>query len=125
MRNVGVFLVARTLVVLGPVRLPVPETHPAEVVLAVKALHMIAAPVLLDADVTLGAVLRVRADVVGRFAIVRTLRQPFADDLAVGWGVVVGTAPETERRLAHAADGLLRANVLAAYNCLKARGKQC
>ena len=50
--NVGVFLVAGALVVLGSVSLPVPQAHPAEVVLAVEALHVIASPVFLYADVT-------------------------------------------------------------------------
>lgn len=117
-RNIWIFLVARTLVVLGTVSLPVTETHPAKVVLAVEALHMIAAPVLLDADVTLGTVLRVRTDVVRRLAIVRTLGQPLADDLTVRWRMIVGTAPEAEARFAHLAGRLLRANVLAADNDL-------
>lgn len=36
---------------------PIPEAHPAELVLAVEALHVVAPPVLFDANVTLGAVL--------------------------------------------------------------------
>jgi hypothetical protein len=43
----------RALVVLRPMRLPVPKAHPAEVVLAVVALHVVAAAVLLDADAAL------------------------------------------------------------------------
>ena len=35
--------------------LPVAEAHPAEVVLAVEALHVVAAAVLLDADAALRA----------------------------------------------------------------------
>ena len=55
---------------------PVSKTHPAEVMFAVKALHVIAAAVLLDTDIALGAVLRVRRDVVRCLAVVRALRQP-------------------------------------------------
>jgi hypothetical protein len=36
---------------------PVAKAHPAELVLAVEALHVVAAPVLLDADVAFRAVL--------------------------------------------------------------------
>lgn len=70
--NVRIFLVPRTFVVLRPMRLPIAKAHPAEVVFAVKALHMITAAVLFDANVTLGTVLRVSTDVVGRFAVVGT-----------------------------------------------------
>lgn len=114
MRNVRVFLVPRALVVLGTVRLPVPQAHPAKVVLTVEALHVVAAAVLLDADVTLWTVLGVGADVVGRFAVVGALCQPLADDLAIGGRVVVHSAPEAERRRAHLARRLLRADVRAA-----------
>ena len=55
---------------------PVTKTHPAEVVLTVEALHVVAASVLLNADVTLGAVLGVSRDVVGSLAVVSALRQP-------------------------------------------------
>ena len=46
--------VPRALVVFRPVSPPVAETHPAEVVLAVIALHVVATPVLLDANVAFG-----------------------------------------------------------------------
>jgi hypothetical protein len=36
---------------------PVTKAHPAELVLAVEALHVVTAPVLLDADVAFRAVL--------------------------------------------------------------------
>ena len=55
---------------------PVTKTHPAEVVLTVEALHVVAASVLLNADVTLGAVLGVSRDVVGSLAVVSALCQP-------------------------------------------------
>ena len=38
---------------------PVAQTHPTEVVFAVKALHVVAASILLNADVALGTVLGV------------------------------------------------------------------
>ena len=37
---------------------PVAETHPAEVVFAVEALHVVTASVLLNADIALGTVLQ-------------------------------------------------------------------
>ena len=55
---------------------PVAETHPAEVVFAVEALHVIAAPVLLNANVALGAILGVGRDIVGSLAIISALGQP-------------------------------------------------
>lgn len=56
-RDVGVFPVARALIVLGAVVPPLAEAHPAEVMAAGVALHVVAAAVLLDADLTGGAVL--------------------------------------------------------------------
>lgn len=116
--NVGVFLVAGALVVLGSVSLPVPQAHPAEVVLAMVALHVVAAAVLLDADIALGAlqkviilqtksiepqecdthVFRVSGNVVCRLAVVRALCQPEADRITVCGGVVVATTLETEKK---------------------------
>ena len=58
---------------------PVSQTHPAEVVFTVEALHVVAAAVLLDADVALGAVLGVGGDVVGSFTVVSTLGQPASE----------------------------------------------
>ena len=65
---------------------PVAETHPAEVVFAVEALHVVTASVLLNADIALGTVLGVGRDVVRSLAVVRTLGQPPLDGLAVGVG---------------------------------------
>ena len=62
---------------------PVPQTHPAEVVLAVIALHVVTAAILLDADIALGTVLGVGRDVVRSLAVVRTLGQPPPDSLTV------------------------------------------
>lgn len=70
--NVGIFLVARTFVIFRSMGLPISKAHPAKVVLTVEALHMITATVLFDANVTLGTVLRMGTDVVGRFTIVGT-----------------------------------------------------
>lgn len=110
--NVWILFVARTLVVLGAVRLPVAHAHPAKVVLAVEALHVIAAAVLLNADVALRTVFSVRTDVVGRFAVVRALGQPALDHLTVGRRMVVGAALEAERGIARSADRLLRRDVV-------------
>jgi hypothetical protein len=52
---VWIVLVAGALIVLGAVRLPVPKAHPAEVVLTTVALHVVAAAVLLDANMALWA----------------------------------------------------------------------
>ena len=75
---------------------PVSQTHPAEVVFTVEALHVVAAAVLLDADVALGAVLGMSGDVVGSLAVVSTLGQPSPDCLAVRGGVVGVGALEAE-----------------------------
>lgn len=56
--QVGVLLITAALIILGAVRLPVAETHPAEVVATRAALHVVAAAVLLYADLTFRAVLR-------------------------------------------------------------------
>lgn len=53
--NVRVLFIPRTLVVLGAVSLPAAEAHPAKVVFAVIALHVVAASVLLDTNVTFRA----------------------------------------------------------------------
>lgn len=74
MGDIRIFFIPRAFVVLRTMCLPISEAHPAKVVLAVEALHVITATVLLDADVTLGTILRVSAYVIGRFAIVRTFR---------------------------------------------------
>ena len=53
--DVGVFLVPRTFVIFGAMGLPMPQTHPAKVVLAVITLHMVTTTVLLDANITFWA----------------------------------------------------------------------
>lgn len=75
---------------------------------------MVAAAVLLDADVALRAVFGVCADVVGRFAVVRAFRQPPLDRGAVCGRVVVVAAHKAERKAAAAADDPLRTPVRAA-----------
>lgn len=74
--DVWVFFVAGAFIVFGAVGFPVAQAHPAEVVFAVVALHVVAAAVLLDTDVAFGAVFGVGADVVGCFAVVGTFLQP-------------------------------------------------
>lgn len=51
--NVRILFVARALVVFRSVALPVPKTHPAKVVFAVVALHMVTSSILLNANMTL------------------------------------------------------------------------
>lgn len=116
--DIRVLLVARALVVLAAVRLPVAHAHPAEVVLAVEALHVIAAAVLLDANVTLWTVLGVRTDVVGRLAVVRALGQPAPDHPAIGRRMIVGAALVAERRVTCAARRLLGRGVRGLYDRL-------
>ena len=62
---------------------PVPQAHPAEVMLAVVTLHVIATTVLLDANIALGAVLGVGRDIVRCLGVISALRQPSPDSLAV------------------------------------------
>ena len=95
---------------------PVPETHPAEVVLAVEALHVVAAPVLLNADVALGTIFSVSGDVVGSLAVVSALVEPLSDCLAISGGVVRVGALETELGLAGDADDLLGHAVLGLHH---------
>lgn len=96
MGDVWILPISRALVVFGTVRLPIAQAHPAEVVLARVALHVVAATVLLDANVALGTVFGVGAYVVCRLAVVRTFRQPLLDHVAVSRSVVFHAAPEGE-----------------------------
>lgn len=105
--NIWVFLVPGTLVVLRPVSSPVTQAHPTEVMLAVVALHVITTTVLLDTNITLGAVPGVGRDVVRCLGVVSTLRQPPANSLAVRWSVVTVSALEAESGLAGRAHAVL------------------
>lgn len=64
---------------------------------ATEALHMIAAAILLDANMAFRAILCVCANVVGRFTVVGTFGQPLFDDLTFGGRVIIVAAFETER----------------------------
>merc|ERR1719337_373422 len=64
---------ARRRAVLGPVA----HAHPAELVLALRAGHVVAALVLLDARLALRAALRVGQDPVRRLAFILALLGPF------------------------------------------------
>ena len=57
-RNVRILLVTRATVVLGAMSLPVAKTHPAEIVLAAIALHMVAASIFLYTNLALGTHLK-------------------------------------------------------------------
>ena len=50
--NVWVFFVSGAFVIFGTMSFPVSQTHPAEIVFTVITLHVIAAPVLLNTNVT-------------------------------------------------------------------------
>lgn len=78
-----------TVVPAAAVRLPRPETDPAEVGLAVLVLadHVVAAAVLLDGHVALRALLRVRRDPVGRLRVVVAFLQKHNFFLA-SWAVL-------------------------------------
>ena len=62
---------------------PVPQTHPAEVVLAVVALHVVTTSILLDTNITLGTVLGVRRYVVRCLRVVCTFREPSSDSFTI------------------------------------------
>ena len=64
---------------------PGAKADPAEVSLAalVLALHVVAAPVLLDGGAALGTLLRVRRQPIARLAVILTLLQPLLDQDAV------------------------------------------
>ena len=86
--------------------LPGPEADPAEVRLAglVLADHVIAAAVLLDGGLALGALLGVGVDPVGRLGVVVALLDPLADERAPHRVVPVLAAGEAERVAALALD---------------------
>ena len=52
--NIGIFLVTRAAVILGAMGLPVAQTHPAEIVFASIALHMVTASIFLYTNLALG-----------------------------------------------------------------------
>ena len=54
MSNVWIFFISRAFVVFRAVCFPVSEAHPAEIMFAIIALHVIAATILLYADVAFG-----------------------------------------------------------------------
>lgn len=74
--NVGILLVPRTFVILGTVRLPVAQTHPTKIMFTIKALHVIAAAIFLNTNMTFRTVFGICTDVIGRFAVVSTFGQP-------------------------------------------------
>jgi len=96
MRNVWILLVSRTFVILRSVRFPVSKTHPAKVVLTVVTLHMIAAAVFLNADVTPWAVFGVRRNVVCSFTVIRTLCEPAFNGFAVSGRMILAATLEAE-----------------------------
>merc|ERR1719454_1925083 len=84
--------------VLGPVA----HAHPAELVLALGAGHVVAALVLLDARLALRAALRVGQDPVRRLALVLALLGPFGQRRAAGRLVGLLAAADAEGRAAAA-----------------------
>jgi hypothetical protein len=86
-------------------RLPIAQAHPTKVVFTIITLHMIATAILLDTNVAFGTIFCVRRNIVGRFAIVRALGQPFLYHMTVGGGVVVGATAEAKCRFAVVANG--------------------
>uniref|UniRef100_A0A8D8T8B4 Uncharacterized protein n=1 Tax=Cacopsylla melanoneura TaxID=428564 RepID=A0A8D8T8B4_9HEMI len=94
-------------VVFGTVLFPITKAHPAELMLAMIALHVVTAPVLFNTNVTLGTVFGVRGNVVGRFAVVSTLGEPLLDDDTVRGGVILDTTLEAEAGRTAATSGSL------------------
>lgn len=115
---IRILLVAGALVVLGAVILPVTQTHPAEIVFTVVALHMIAAAILLDADIAFGAIFSVCAYIISSLAVVSAFSQPLPYYLAIGRGVVVGATFKAKRRIACFAGGFFGRQVSSAYDNL-------
>lgn len=74
--------------------------------------HMIAATVLLNANVALRAVLCVCWDIIGSLAVVGAFREPLFDGDAIGWSVIIVSTSEAERGLAHLARSLLSSQIL-------------
>ena len=98
--------------------LPIAQAHPAEIVFAIEALHVIASTVLLNANVAFGAVFGVGTNIVGRFAVVRTFGQPFLDDLAVCGRMIVHAAFKTKCCMAGSAGGTFRADFASSHQML-------
>lgn len=61
---IGIFLISGTFVVLRTVRFPITQTHPAKVMLTIRAGQMIATSVLLNINVTFGTILRMGAYII-------------------------------------------------------------
>mmetsp|Transcript_59162 Transcript_59162/g.121219 ORF Transcript_59162/g.121219 Transcript_59162/m.121219 type:complete len:272 (+) Transcript_59162:448-1263(+) len=73
-----------------------PEAHPAEVEVALPAVHVVASAVLVDGHLALGAVLRVRLQPIARLAVVHALFAPHLDIAALRRGVWLVHAAEAE-----------------------------
>lgn len=82
----------------------------------IETLHVIAATVFLNANVTLRAVFGVGTNVIGRFTVVRTFGQPTFDDLTIGGGMIVGAAFKTKCRMAFGANDFFRGKIFALNN---------
>mmetsp|Transcript_22414 Transcript_22414/g.66450 ORF Transcript_22414/g.66450 Transcript_22414/m.66450 type:complete len:578 (+) Transcript_22414:252-1985(+) len=103
----GVELVAAVVAPrVGPVIGPVPHADPAELVLALLAVHVVAPLVLLDPTGTLGARLGVGQYPVGRLRLVPALLVPADEVAARDGGVRLLPAPEAERCRAGVALGV-------------------
>jgi hypothetical protein len=83
---------------------PGAHADPAELLLAELAGHVVAALVLLDARVAVGALLGVGEDPVGGLRLRHALRQPLAQLQAADGAVRLLAALEAERVVAAAAD---------------------
>jgi hypothetical protein len=84
-----------------------PETHahPAELMLALPAGHVVTAPVLLNGRLALGAFLGVGRYPIGSLRIVLAFLEPLFDEGTWCWEMVVQAAPKTEVVLALTVDG--------------------
>lgn len=86
--------------------------------LTVKALHVIATAVLFDANVTLGTVLRMGTNIIGRFTIVGTFGKPFPDYMTICWRVIVRPTAKTECRRTNLTGSFLWTDVRTANDYL-------
>jgi hypothetical protein len=100
------------------VRFPITQAHPTEVVFTIKTLHMIAAAILFDANMTFRTVFCVCTNVIGGFTVVSTFGEPFFYHMAFGGCVIVGATTKAEGRFAIIAHRTFWCIVLAAYDYL-------
>lgn len=120
MRDVRIFLVTRTFIILTTVCFPISKAHPAEVVFTIITLHVVASTILLYADMTFWTLQKdftmhpfsrcmfalqamrdthifgMSTNVIRRLGIIRAFCQPFLNCTAIGRCMVIHTTSEAE-----------------------------